>query len=478
MVTTTKTIAELNSSPALLVILVIFTMDPLYLALSLFRRRRYDKCVEVCTGILDKQPLDQAAWCLKMRALTQKVYVDDLENEEVPELDFLDDNVLATAPRPGTSMKTAVVPPTGALSARPRTSTGRPMSGVARLGTHVRPESALDRARTARPLTGTASRTVRLGTAAMLAQKDGPFIQVSRLNLAKYADDPCLSKPLFEYLFFCDGDTRAAMELAVQATQRSRFDDWWWKVQLARCYSAMNLIREAEQQLRSAVKQHYNVETFVRLARVYSRVDQPLSAIDICKSGLEIFPKDVTIMTELGRLYEGLNDTNNSVKYHRNILIEDAINIEAVASLGMHHFYNNQPELALKYYRRALSIGAHSGELYNNLGLCCLFSQQFDFVLPYFQRALELATEASAKAEVWYNLSHVALAAGDVQLAVQCLNLCLSSDAAHAPAFNNLAVLYHKMGKSSLAKAYLNTAKSLEPELGEVQGNLEYLQKL
>ena len=80
----------------------------MYLALSLFRRKKYDKCAEVCTEILDKQPLDQAAWCLKMRALTQRVYVDDIESEELIEGDFLDDNAVATAPRPGTSIKTAI----------------------------------------------------------------------------------------------------------------------------------------------------------------------------------------------------------------------------------------------------------------------------------------------------------------------------------------------------------------------------------
>lgn len=87
-------------------------MDPLYEALSNFRRRHYDKCAEICSNILDKQPLDQAAWCLKMRALTQRVYVDDLESEDVEEVDFLDDHAVATAPRPGTSMKTAVAPST------------------------------------------------------------------------------------------------------------------------------------------------------------------------------------------------------------------------------------------------------------------------------------------------------------------------------------------------------------------------------
>lgn len=80
-------------------------MEPLYAALSYFRRRNYDKCIEICTEILEKQPLDQATWCLKMRALTQKVYIDDIETEELVMGDLLDDDTIASAPRPGTSMK-------------------------------------------------------------------------------------------------------------------------------------------------------------------------------------------------------------------------------------------------------------------------------------------------------------------------------------------------------------------------------------
>lgn len=54
-------------------------------------------------------------------------------------------------------------------------------------------------------------------------------------------------------------------------------------------------------------------------------------------------------------------------------------------------------------------MGAYSAELYNNLGLCCLYSQQLDLTLPCFQRALDLATDPLIKAEIWYNLSHVAI---------------------------------------------------------------------
>lgn len=91
------------------------------------------------------------------------------------------------------------------------------------------------------------------------------------------------------------------MALAVEATQACEFKDWWWKVQLGKCYFSLNLIRDAEQQLRSALKQHLNVDLFLRLVRVYIRLDQPLSAIDVCKKAVENFPGEVTLLTEIAR---------------------------------------------------------------------------------------------------------------------------------------------------------------------------------
>lgn len=79
--------------------------------------------------------------------------------------------------------------------------------------------------------------------------------------------------------------------------------------------------------------------------------DQPLSAQEICKAGLEIFPNDVSILTELARLHEALNDMPTSVKFYRNVVVEDPMNAEAISCIAVYHFYNHQPELALRYYR-------------------------------------------------------------------------------------------------------------------------------
>ena len=45
-----------------------------------------------------------------------------------------------------------------------------------------------------RPVTTASGRHVRLGTASMLTEPGGPFIDVSKLNLAKYANRPALAK--------------------------------------------------------------------------------------------------------------------------------------------------------------------------------------------------------------------------------------------------------------------------------------------
>lgn len=45
-----------------------------------------------------------------------------------------------------------------------------------------------------RPVTTASGRHVRLGTASMLTEPGGPFIDVSKLNLAKYASRPALAK--------------------------------------------------------------------------------------------------------------------------------------------------------------------------------------------------------------------------------------------------------------------------------------------
>lgn len=57
-------------------------MDPFCQAISLYRRKRYDDCITICNGLLQMNPEQKGPWELKMRAMTQRVYVDDIEADD------------------------------------------------------------------------------------------------------------------------------------------------------------------------------------------------------------------------------------------------------------------------------------------------------------------------------------------------------------------------------------------------------------
>ncbi|KAL1117913.1 hypothetical protein AAG570_004226 [Ranatra chinensis] len=448
-------------------------MDQFYLAMNMFRRRKFDKCADICTQLLEKNPYDQAVWTLKMRSLTAQVMVDDIEADEDGIADeFLDTEMIAQAARPGTSLRTAA--PTAAPGLRPRANTGRAVSGMVRPRTQTgcgagsleaalrTPRSALS----ARPITSFTARSVRLGTASMITQPDGPFIQVSRLNLAKYAAIPGVAKPLFQYIFYHENDVRNALDLAVEATKASQYKDWWWKVAIGKCYSMLGINRDAEQQLRSALKHAPNIETYLRLSALYSKLDQPLNSLEICTSALQVFPNEVTLLTEIARVFEALNNIPASVKYYRDILQEEATNVEAIACIAVNYFYSDQPEVALRFYRRLLQMGLYNAELFNNIALCCYYAQHYDMIVTCFERALSLAMGETV-ADVWFNIAHVAIGVGDLKMATQCLRLSLAADPNHGAAYNNLAVLVHRKGEVQQALSYFQTAQAVSSYLFE-----------
>lgn len=70
----------------------------------------------------------------------------------------------------------------------------------------------------------------------MMSSPDGPFINISRLNLSKYGCNEAVSPALFEYLFFHENDVRTSMQLAALATQAQQFQSTFWKNSLGKCY--------------------------------------------------------------------------------------------------------------------------------------------------------------------------------------------------------------------------------------------------
>ena len=116
------------------------------------------------------------------------------------------------------------------------------------------------------------------------------------------------------------------------------------------------MMRDAEAQFKSAIKQQPMVATFLQLGKIYLRLDQPLAALEVYRTGLDSFPNEVHLLVGVARIQEGLGNLSLSAKYYKNVLAEDSTHVEAIACIGMNHFYSDQPELSLRFYRRLLQV--------------------------------------------------------------------------------------------------------------------------
>eukprot|EP01013_Petalomonas_cantuscygni_P030709 TRINITY_DN56749_c0_g1_i1.p1 TRINITY_DN56749_c0_g1~~TRINITY_DN56749_c0_g1_i1.p1 ORF type:complete len:566 (+),score=86.17 TRINITY_DN56749_c0_g1_i1:128-1699(+) len=467
-------------------------VDPAWYAVTLFRQRRHEEAIDVCTQILDKSPYDQTIWWVKMRALTLKSWIDDteLEDQGVGEI-LLDETALASCPRPGTSINrpaSRLGTSSGMSPAlRPVTQSGRPTTGFARPGTSSRPTTGALAARdvgtafagarpgTSRPVTSS-GRFVRLGTASMRASGAGEFLDVERLEVRKYAHRPTVAKAICDYMIFVAGNVRKALELAAAASEASKFSDWWWKARLGKCYYRMGLVRLAEQQFRSAIghSDGGHIETYLELGKVLLRLDQPLKALEVYQQAAERFPHDTHVRIAMARAHELVGDSALAVGVYRGVLRMDPSSTEALAVLAAQWFYEGHSELALRMYRRLLQLGCQSAELWNNLGLCCFYAGSYDIALGCFDRALALGS-GDVVGDIWYNISHIAVGVGDLGLAYQCLKVAIHVCPTHAEAFNNLAILDLRKGAVDAARVSLGTSSKLGPHLHEPSYNAALL---
>jgi hypothetical protein len=53
-----------------------------------------------------------------------------------------------------------------------------------------------------------------------------------------------------------------------QALQKTKYEDWYWKFQVGKCYYRLGLLRDAEKMFKSALKQQEMIDVFLHLSRV------------------------------------------------------------------------------------------------------------------------------------------------------------------------------------------------------------------
>jgi len=251
-----------------------------------------------------------------------------------------------------------------------RPGTNRPVTGASR--GNLTTALAGQRPGTNRPVTS-GGRMLRLGTASMMSQ-NGQFIMADKLNAKNIAKKKHIAKAVVDYLIYVECNFRRALDIASEATVHTNFEDWWWKSRIGKCQFKMGMIKDAERQFISAMKNQDMIVLHLELVKVAVKQDQPMRAIELYNKGLETYKNESSLKIGIARIHDLLNAPEEAYKIYKKILTFDNNNVESIASIASYHFYTDQPEVALRFYWRLVQCGINDCELWNNLGLCSFYA--------------------------------------------------------------------------------------------------------
>lgn len=96
-----------------------------------------------------------------------------------------------------------------------------------------------------------------------------------KLNAKNVAKKRHIAKAVVDYLIFVESNFRRALEIASEATILVNYKDWWWKARIGKCQFKMGMIKDAEKQFHSALKNQDMVVLHLELGKVAIRLDQP-----------------------------------------------------------------------------------------------------------------------------------------------------------------------------------------------------------
>lgn len=143
------------------------------------------------------------------------------------------------------------------MSGFARPGTNRAMTGMSR--GNLSTAMAGQRQGTSRPITS-GGRLVRLGTASLMQQGD-VFLASDKIIAKNIIKKKHIAKAVVDYLIYVESNFRVALEIASEATNSTNYQDWWWKARVGKCQFKMGMIKDAERQFISSLKNQSMIAT-------------------------------------------------------------------------------------------------------------------------------------------------------------------------------------------------------------------------
>jgi len=133
---------------------------------------------------------------------------------------------------------------------------------------------------------------VRLGTASLMQSQGDQFLDSTKIIAKNIIRKKHIAKAVVDYLIYVENNFRRALDIASEGTVVTNYEDWWWKARVGKCQFKMGMIKEAEKQFISSLKNQSMVSTQIELVKVAIKQDQPIRAVELFQSGLKTHTYD------------------------------------------------------------------------------------------------------------------------------------------------------------------------------------------
>ena len=184
-------------------------------------------------------------------------------------------------------------------------------------------------------------------------------------------------------------------------------------------------------------------------------------AKEFLEKAIEIRPKNVSILNNLGTTYKELDKSDEAINYYQKVLEIDPNHTSANYNLGLEFYKLKKLKKSKNYFEKTVNIQPMFSMGHFNLGNLQKEFKEYNKAKMSYLKSIELKPNFVG---VHNNLGLVYSAMGEPLNAINSYNKALKINPSHAGAYNNLGRIYTETGEFKQAIDSHLAAVKLEPE--------------
>jgi tetratricopeptide (TPR) repeat protein len=186
-------------------------------------------------------------------------------------------------------------------------------------------------------------------------------------------------------------------------------------------------------------------------------------------------PSNDQVCDPVADYYLGMEDYNQAIQRHREVIVDHPDNALAHYHLGFAYGLMGQHQRELAEYQKAVSLGLDDWQLFLNLGLLYLENGQLNDATEVLRLATLLGPDHP---ETHFNLAIAYERRGMLDQAEQQMLLSLEIDPTQIDGHNTLGAIYAEEGKYMRAHDEWTELVQANPDYAPARANLNILRRV